>query len=110
MGERSQVVSGQEIPVHCVSLIYVDVATIVGVRFTRFTTRSKFAHLFFEISPQTRVSLGSSGFYYSEVSNADVHVFLRDDSNQMQFFLSELMDSFSEAEQSNYLAEGQKPM
>jgi len=72
--------------------------------------RSKFAHLFFEISPQTRVSLGSSGFYYSEVSNADVHVFLRDDSNQMQFFLSELMDSFSEAEQSNYLAEGQNPM
>jgi len=69
--------------------------------------RHKFAHLFFEVSTQTRVSLGDGGFLYSEVCNADIHNFLRDDSNQMQFFISEQMDIFCEAEQSNYLAEGQ---
>jgi len=72
--------------------------------------RLKYAHLFFEVSPQTRVSLGPDGFYYSEVCNADIQNFLRDDSNQMQFFLSDIMDIFCEAEQSNYLAEGQNPM
>eukprot|EP00983_Pelagomonas_calceolata_P121016 1160759-Pelagomonas_calceolata.AAC.11 len=46
--------------------------------------RNKYAHLFFETFPQTRVSLGPTGFYFSEVSNEDVCRFLEQDVNQMK--------------------------
>ena len=78
--------------------------------------RAKFDHLFLGASSQTFVSLGNTGFYYSEICNSDITRFLEQDSNQMCFFLSEIMDVFCDAgsdrqaEQSNYLAEGQNPM
>ena len=56
--------------------------------------RNNYAHLFFEASPQTRISLGASGFYYSEVSNEDVFQFLSQESNQLYKFISDIMDVF----------------
>eukprot|EP00983_Pelagomonas_calceolata_P104983 1159084-Pelagomonas_calceolata.AAC.8 len=52
---------------------------------------NKYAHLFFETSPQTRVSLGPTGLHHSEVSNEDVSRFLEQDSNQMSYFLSDIV-------------------
>eukprot|EP00983_Pelagomonas_calceolata_P011496 371295-Pelagomonas_calceolata.AAC.1 len=71
--------------------------------------------LFFETSPQTRVSLSLSGLYFSEIasSNEEARRFLEQDSHQMYYFLSDIMDVFclagrdQQAEQSNYLTEGQ---
>eukprot|EP00983_Pelagomonas_calceolata_P059910 1146135-Pelagomonas_calceolata.AAC.8 len=76
----------------------------------------KYARLFCETSPQTRVPLGPTSLLYSEVSIEDVHHFIEQDSNQMYYFLSEVMDIFcvagrgQQAEQSNHLTEGQDPM
>ena len=79
--------------------------------------RAKYDHLFLGASSQTIVSLGANaGFFYSEISNSDILRFLEQDSNQMYAFLSDIMDVFcgagrdQQAEQSNYLAEGQNPM
>ena len=77
--------------------------------------RAKYDHLFLGASSQTFVSLGTNGFYFSEIGNEDVTRFLEQDSNQMCFFISEIMDYFGragsdqQAEQSNYLAEGPNP-
>eukprot|EP00983_Pelagomonas_calceolata_P111147 1159755-Pelagomonas_calceolata.AAC.1 len=68
--------------------------------------RNNYAHIFFEASPQTRISLGASGF-------EDIQ-FLRQDSNQLYYFISDIiMDVFfcesgggQQAEQSNHLAKG----
>eukprot|EP00983_Pelagomonas_calceolata_P058379 1145462-Pelagomonas_calceolata.AAC.6 len=78
-----------------------------------FVLQNKNAHLFFETSPQTNVSLGPTGPCYSEVSNEDVRHFLEQDLNQMYYFLPEITGVFcvagrdQQTEQSNHLAEGQ---
>lgn len=52
------------------------------------------AHLFFDTSPLARISLGASGFYYFEVGNEDDFQFLRQDSNQLYYFISGIMNFF----------------
>ena len=47
------------------------------------------------------LALGPDDFYYSEVCNADIQNFLRDNLNQMHFFLSDIMNIFCEAEGKN---------
>ena len=55
----------------------------------------------------------SGAFYYSQASDEDVFRFFQRQTNDSYRFISELMDAFSlagvhqQAEQPNYLAEGQ---
>eukprot|EP00983_Pelagomonas_calceolata_P056899 1144835-Pelagomonas_calceolata.AAC.2 len=69
---------------------------------------SNYAHLFFEAPPQTRITLGAYDFYLRP-SIQKSKAGLRQDSNQLYFFISVIMDAFCEpgrdqqAEQPNHL-------
>ena len=56
--------------------------------------RAKYDHLFLGASSQTYVPLGTNGFNFSEICNSDITRFLEQDSNQMLYFISDIMNFF----------------
>ena len=76
--------------------------------------RLQFADLFHDLPLANKITVNQTGaFYFSQACSEDVFKFFQRQTNDSYRFISELMDVFciagvhQQAEQSNYLAEGQ---